>query len=153
MHAVEFSKSLHLKSKSPNAPKNNTKKYLQGKINNKCIVHWLKRQRLPIFKHNFQFVIRKSSISGNGVFTKKNIKKHELIGMAFTKIASTAIPDLNYKGTTLGKMVNHSGKPNLYFSSDHQGSIFYYAKRYISKNEELLIDYNEFPFDGVRNYF
>lgn len=107
----------------------------------------------PTTKREDKFNIRKSSIAGKGIFAKTRLRKHDLIGQAFTKTSSIAIPDINYKGTTLGKMVNHSDKPNLYLRTNHEGSIFYYTKRCIRQNEELLIDYNDFPFDGIRDHF
>lgn len=78
-------------------------------------------------KHeNKEIKLKKSHIHGIGCFTTKFYSKDSLIGKVLNN---------NYK-TELGKYVNHSSEPNVYFKDDK-----FFALKDIEKNTELLVNY------------
>ena len=115
----------------------------------------------------FSFILRPSKYGGVGVFATHDIKKGthlRLLGDEKDYIRIIKISDVKDKCKDLisycvvdgdelicpkdfgrpemGWFLNHSKKnPNTYFShNDYQ----YYALKDIKKDEEILIDYNEF---------
>ena len=61
-----------------------------------------------------KFYISKSKIHGVGVFSRKELNKNTIIGIAMTNINPfnfIFIPDITQD---LGKFINHSYKPNAY---------------------------------------
>lgn len=97
------------------------------------------------------YTVKKSPISGQGLFATIDIKKGYPIGLAFTKIGNSGSPDNDYDRTSLGKYVNHSADPNLKLYK-HGNEFFYVAKQKIRKEEEMLLDYKEFPWEGKRGF-
>lgn len=78
-------------------------------------------------KHeNKEIKLKKSHIHGIGCFTTKFYSKDSLIGKVLNN---------NYK-TELGRYVNHSSEPNVYFKDDK-----FFALKDIEKNTELLVNY------------
>jgi len=96
-----------------------------------------------------KFKIRKSKISGKGVFAKDNINKNSVIGLGFKKIKNTKNPDEDYTRTNLGKYINHSKKPNVKLLKLNN-KFFIISIKEIAKNNELFIDYDSFPWEGKR---
>lgn len=92
-----------------------------------------------------------SPIAGKGIFAKKDIPKDNTIGLAIIKKRNTGIPNKDYKRKKLGKYVNHSPKPNLKLKKKIN-KIYYISKKKIKKGEELTINYNNFDFEGKRNF-
>ena len=93
----------------------------------------------------------KSDISGKGAFANTKIDKGDNIGLGFEKIDDTGTPDKDYKRTNLGKLINHSKKPNLQLSKD--SSKFYFITiKDIDDKEELTVDYKTFPWEGKRDF-
>ena len=97
------------------------------------------------------FIIRKSSISGRGVFAFKNLEKNLELGIAFTRISDSGNADNDYSRTDLGAFVNHSKNSNLILKQKGR-KIIYITKRGIRKNEELFLDYEDFPWEGKRDF-
>ncbi|MFH1065448.1 MAG: SET domain-containing protein [Nanoarchaeota archaeon] len=58
---------------------------------------------------------------------------------------------MGYSRTELGKYVNHSEKPNLRLEQK-QNSFYYIAKELIHKDEEFTINYDLFPWEGIRGF-
>lgn len=106
---------------------------------------------LKDFYLNNNLKIKNSKIAGNGIFTRYKIIKGINLGLSFLKIANTKNEDKNYLRTDLGKYVNHSDIPNIEIIK--QGNKFYYySLKNLKENEELLIDYKNFDFNGKRNF-
>jgi len=97
------------------------------------------------------FIIKTSSISGMGVFAFKNLEKDLELGVAFEKISETGNLDIDYLRTNLGAFVNHSKNSNLILKQRGRKWV-YITKRRIKKNEELLLDYAGFYWEGKRNF-
>lgn len=78
-------------------------------------------------KHeNKEIKLKKSHIHGIGCFTTKFYSKDSLIGKVLNN---------NYK-TELGRYVNHSSNPNVYFKDNK-----FFALKNIKENTELLVNY------------
>lgn len=78
-------------------------------------------------KHeNKEIKLKKSHIHGIGCFTTKCYSKDSLIGKVLNN---------NYK-TELGRYVNHSSNPNVYFKDNK-----FFALKNIKENTELLVNY------------
>jgi len=98
------------------------------------------------------YEIRESKIQGKGVFAKSDIPKNFNLGIAFKKINDTGNPDDDYERTKLGEYVNHSSvKNNLSYLADNK-DIFFIAKNNIKREEELLINYKDFFWEGKRDF-
>ncbi len=97
------------------------------------------------------FEIKKSNISGKGVFALKDLKKDLELGLAFEKISETGNPDKDYLRTDLGAFVNHSKNNNLILKQKNKKFI-YITKKVIKKDEELLLNYQDFPWEGKRDF-
>ena len=82
----------------------------------------------------------KSSIHGLGVFALKNINKGEVIGIGSI--------DNKYK-TTLGRFTNHSDFNNAMFCYLKNNDVAMIAVKYISKNEEILINYRDHVLNKI----
>lgn len=100
------------------------------------------------------YEIRKSNIHGKGIFATTDISNGINLGIAFEKNKFTGNPDSDYKRTELGKYVNHSSDANnleLLISND---GVYFVTKKGIKTNEELFVNYSEFPWEGkkVFNY-
>jgi len=86
-------------------------------------------------------------LKGKGVFLSAGVKAYELIGPA-------RIDGLR---TPIGRYVNHSDRPNCYFSERENGNIYLMAKRPITGcmggelGEELTVDYRQALLIHVRN--
>ena len=98
-----------------------------------------------------KYEIKKSNISGNGIFVKNDIKLNENIGLGFEKIYNTNNPDRDYIRTELGKFINHSNKPNTKLNRV-KNKYFIITIRDIRKGEELTLDYNKFDWEGNRDF-
>ncbi len=122
-----------------------------------------------------RFVVRRSSIHGNGVFARKPIKKGEPIieykGLVITeKAADRRYPDHdetkpyhtflflvegamvidgNRDGNS-ARWINHGCNPNCESSEDEEGRVFIEAIRNIKPGDELTYDYN-IVLDGPHN--
>ncbi len=114
-----------------------------------------------------RFVVRRSSIHGNGVFARKPIKKGELIieykgSVISEKEADRRYPDhdetkpyhtflflveggkvidANHEGNS-ARWLNHGCRPNCESSEDENGRVFIEAIRDIKPGDELTYDYN-----------
>ncbi len=102
-------------------------------------------------KDTKSYEIKDSSISGDGTFAAKEIIKGEKLGLAFTKLSDSGVPDKDYERTELGAKTNHSEKPNVKLISS--GKEFYFKSiKKINQGEELFIDYSKFPWEGKRDF-
>ncbi len=73
------------------------------------------------------------------------------VGLAFKIVGDSGNLDKDIYRTRLGAMVNHSSSPNLRL--EKAGSKYYfYAKKALSKNDELTVDYKTFDFEGKRDF-
>lgn len=137
---------------------------LYGKYWEKCTLRWVKLRPRKFWIGfynpkimNDVYFIDDSDIAGQGVFMNVELRGNSMdnyttiVGPAFKQTSQTGDPDQDYTRTMLGKYVNHSNTPNLYLLED--GQVFYYAtNEEILKGEELTIDYNEFPWEGKRDF-
>jgi len=82
----------------------------------------------PVIYLNKDIIIKKSKIEGVGCFTTKLYRKEESLGLVLHQ---------NCK-TELGRYVNHSEIPNVYFKGDE-----FIALRNLKIDEEILVDYIE----------
>jgi SET domain-containing protein len=97
------------------------------------------------------FFTKNSNISGKGNFAKMFIKKGTNLGVGLIKINNTNNPDIDYLRKDICTYTNHSETPNIYFKK--KGNKYYfYALKNIEKNEELIIDYHKFDFEGKRDF-
>lgn len=93
------------------------------------------------YEQNYK--IGKSNIHGNGVIAKKNILKHNIIGIAMV-FSFIIIP---YITEDLGQWINHSYGPNAYIYYYMPKNVYYLiANRNIQKGEEITMDYNDTPW-------
>ena len=91
-----------------------------------------------------KYIIKKSKINGVGIFANKNIKKNELIDLAFTFY----INDNNLKDadlTLFGSKINHCSINDNSYLKNINNKYYIYAKRNISKGEEITSNYNNTP--------
>jgi hypothetical protein len=100
---------------------------------------------------NKLLTIRESNISGKGVFAVEDIEKDKSLGIAFTKVSDTGDEDVDYTRTELGAFVNHSTDDNLILIKDND-TFIYVTKCKILKDSELLFNYENFPWEGKRNF-
>ena len=75
-----------------------------------------------------------SSIHGIGVFASKDIYKNNVIGLGTID---------NKHKTTLGRFTNHSDNSNARFYYLENKDIIMVAEKYISKGQEILINYRD----------
>jgi len=96
-------------------------------------------------------IIIKKSKYGLGCFAKNNIPKNTILGLAFRGNTPSTT-----KRTELGANTNHSCTPNakLVYKKDSKGitEIYFKSTKNIKKGEEILINYNEFKFEGKRDF-
>ena len=81
----------------------------------------------------------KSSIQGNGLFTKKNLNKGDSIGLLSTIISKNKFIDSN------GHYINHSNNNNVDLNikvDNNKIYVYGHANKYIVKNTELTANYN-----------
>lgn len=82
-----------------------------------------------------KYKVGKSKIQGEGLFTNKQIKENELIGLAHLNDQPTDV---------VGKYHNHSENPNAY-SVKVKNKRFIYALRDLKPGEEITVDYRKQP--------
>ena len=100
---------------------------------------------------SYNYEIKKSKISGKGIFAKINLDKNNNLGIAFKKISNTGNDDKDYERTKLGQYINHSNSNNLDLMQS--GTVFFFVtNREIKKGEELIFDYKKFPWEGKRDF-
>lgn len=93
----------------------------------------------------------KSDIAGQGIFATKPIDADVSIGVAFKRIGNTGNLDADISRTKLGKMTNHAATPNM--KVVHKGDVYTFVTiRRVQANEELTVDYNDFDFEGIRDF-
>jgi len=78
------------------------------------------------------YVIRPSSIHGNGVFAKKDFKKGEFINTHF---------EPGEKITGFGANLNHCPNPNARSIKQGDGGYKTYAEKNIAQDDEVTLDY------------
>lgn len=81
----------------------------------------------------------KSNIHGFGLFTKKDLKKGQSIGILSIKLNN------KYKDTQNGRYINHSYTPNIHIIKSKLGNhdiIIGISNNNIPKNTELTCDYS-----------
>lgn len=92
------------------------------------------------------YYIGPSQIHGDGVHAKSRLNKGSIIG----KVTDVAKKDEPMKTTTMGKMINHSWKPNceLKRTGSHEGGGYHYYTMHtlqdIEPNEELTLNYDKY---------
>ena len=89
--------------------------------------------------NNKKYYIGVSSIHNKGAFAKKNLKK----GIIIDKLHDI-LNNNNYKFYELGKMYNHSNKPNCK-NIKIKNTRYLMSLRNIQKDEELTADYRLQP--------
>ena len=82
-----------------------------------------------------KYKVGKSKIEGEGLFTSKELKENELIGLAHLNNEPTEV---------VGKYHNHSDNPNAY-SVKIKNKRFIYALRDLKPGEEITVDYTKQP--------
>lgn len=94
------------------------------------------------FQYSNNFVIKRSEIHGNGVFTTKNFQLGEIIGIGI-EYSFYFFPRITPE---LGSLINHSStRPNV--SLIYQNGKYYVkADKSIPKETELLINYDKCPW-------
>lgn len=99
-----------------------------------------------------KYIVEKSEIEGEGDFAIEDVKKNEIIGLAFKLVNEDAKKeDEKYKGTELGAKINHSKEPNIKLKNI-DGDFFYISIINIDKGKELTVDYRSFPWEGEREF-
>jgi len=91
-----------------------------------------------------KYIIKKSKINGVGIFANKNIKKNELIDLAFILY----INENNLKDgdiTLFGSKINHCSINDNSYLKNINNKYYIYAKRNINKGEEITSNYNNTP--------
>ena len=118
-----------------------------------------------------------SKEKGKGVFAKKNIANGVIIDIAHIILISNKDWDLiedtvlsNYSfewddpkcigeyesaiSLSISQLINHSYNPNVKYVYDYSNNcIEYITIRYISKGEEITVNYNGKPFDESPVWF
>lgn len=96
------------------------------------------------------YIIKKSNIEGNGIFTtNKIIKNTEIdIGIDF-KLYFIPIITSHF-----GSWINHSYHPNTYLKYTN-GKYYVVANTNIPKNTEITLNYNNTPWyiENARSYY
>ena len=115
-----------------------------------ALIDYIADGKLPALEI-FNWEIKESEISGKGIFSVKNLEKNEEIGLAFIKTDKTGNSDKDYFRTKLGAYVNHSDEPNLTLVKKNN-KYFYKTLREIKEDEELFVNYQEFDWDGKRDF-
>jgi len=104
----------------------------------------------------YNISVRPSSISGQGAFTDHQIRKGNSLGVAFTQVNSTGIPDIDFTSTTLGQYINHSKDPNVKLVHVNNGQYEFQAIKHIRRGQELRADYDQIEktigFKGNRDF-
>ena len=91
-----------------------------------------------------KYVIKKSKINGIGIFANKNIKKNELIDIAFTIF----INENNLKDSIIsyfGSKINHCTINDNSYLKKSGNDYYLYAKKNIKKGEEITSNYYNTP--------
>ena len=84
---------------------------------------------------------KESSIHGEGIFSKKNIKKGDIIGLGSV--------DTKHK-TILGRYVNHSDNNNAKFYYLPNKDLIMLAEKNIFKDTEILVNYRHHTLENER---
>jgi len=102
-------------------------------------------------KNNKLFYIKESKIHGNGVFSSRDIKKGSVIGVSFQRISKNKpICVKDYNRLELGKFVNHSTDANVKMIIDYKTLNFIYkATKHINEGDEIVNNYNKFPWPNT----
>jgi hypothetical protein len=111
----------------------------------------IKDHIFDVLKLNKLWVVGNSNIHGEGIFDNVNLPKGVIIGLSFEKVLNTGVPDKDYKRTKLGALVNHSSNPNLILCKKND-KFYYNTLSKINKGDELTINYNDFPWEGKRDF-
>jgi len=89
------------------------------------------------------YYIADSQIQGQGVFLGRNFQSDEPIDLGI-KFQLGIIPQVT---PHFGSLINHSWEPNTYLKWDgQQGGHLVCAKKKLSKNAEITLDYRETPW-------
>ncbi len=98
------------------------------------------------------YIVKSSGIHGKGVFATIEFPRTGVnLGVAFTKIKNTGVPDKDYKRTDLGIYVNHSKTPNIRLTKT-RNKYYYITTKKVKKGQEFFIDYHKFPWEGKRTF-
>tara|TARA_Y100000768_G_scaffold356425_1_gene310780 strand:+ start:713 stop:1084 length:372 start_codon:yes stop_codon:yes gene_type:complete len=84
---------------------------------------------------------KQSNIHGEGVFSKKNILKGDIIGLGSVD---------NKCKTILGRYVNHSDDNNAKFYYLPNKDLLMLAEKNIIKNTEILVNYRHHTLENER---
>ena len=82
------------------------------------------------FKH-------KSDIHGFGIFAKKDIKKHDIIGIG------AQLKNGKNQRSYLGRFTNHSNLKNIVFKTNDNNEVVGICIKNIKNGEEILADYRD----------
>lgn len=86
---------------------------------------------LPLSVH--KLCIARSARQGRGIFSTATRRPKELVAPA--RLAGMR--------TQVGRLTNHSCRPNGQFETDHRGDIFLVARSSVEPGEELTVDYRQ----------
>jgi hypothetical protein len=97
------------------------------------------------------YIIKKSPIHGNGVFTTKYCEYNEIIdiGIEFNLYFFPKI-------TQFGSMINHSYKPSCKLAFDKYNNVYYVVPIYnLQKDTEITVNYNDCPWfiERAKDYY
>jgi hypothetical protein len=84
---------------------------------------------------------KESNIHGEGIFSKKNITKGDIIGLGSV--------DTKHK-TVLGRYVNHSNNNNAKFYYLPNKDLIMLAEKNILKDTEILVNYRHHTLENER---
>ncbi len=95
----------------------------------------------------YKFKGSKHKRGEKGLFANKKIKENNKIGLAFTQIKSAdKLKRSDFERTILGAFVRNSNHSNIDILQDGK-DYFFISKIDIKKNDELLIDFKEYPWE------
>ena len=84
-----------------------------------------------------KYVIKKSTIHGNGAFTSQPIKAKEIIGLSIIMNNEERTITQNF-----GRLLNHSKKNNAEFIKLNDGHYYVIATKAMPKNTEITVNYD-----------
>jgi hypothetical protein len=97
------------------------------------------------------YKIKKSGVSGEGIFAEIDIDSGTNLGVGFEKIGNTGTPDQDYTRTELGEKINHSENPNLELKEE-ENKFYLITARKIKAGEELFLNYKDIPWQGKSDF-
>jgi hypothetical protein len=102
-------------------------------------------QLLRVIKENKSFKIEKTPRKGYSLFSTKDFKKGDKVGVVLSTTPSKKgrnIHDGWYETDMIGRYINHSGKPNTELKKNGE-EVLLYATRDINGGDEVTVHYGD----------